>query len=380
MSSNTDLYPEPSIDTILPFGEIFRPLIGPSYLSEADLKKMLSKRGIYVGRADLITPILLSCIFSPKEFAFLQDKQRTKENDRKYRTENHSWINAEITLSDALDQIQVPLDLIPDDSPFTIEGGIQSYSVEDKEGNVVSFDLPTRRMDLSQVWAQRKTIHPGKLIIKLDKDKKTLEYIAERTSAESGEAVEILKKFIHSQFREFKYVSLDSIENRILFRSFSNEQRIKFMLDLTTGDGTGGFEFNEIINLEIGFDNQKKVPEDIVWMKDTVKKSILNGKRLHGAKYLIDSSYHECTIIESIEAVYEFNYGGNIGKCVIEYGFPKCLSAKMDDIIQFEVRVGTPRFNKNFSGSSKSVEQYIWKKFDEIKTRVYSNMASILDQ
>ena len=95
-------------DVLLPVGERLRPLLNKSCISESAMKKVLAKRGVYIGNSSktLSIPMLTLSILSPKEFEELQELQKSKED----RLETKATVYKALSTTNINDLI--PLDLI----------------------------------------------------------------------------------------------------------------------------------------------------------------------------------------------------------------------------------------------------------------------------
>ncbi len=366
------IVPKSSIDSILPYGAILRPLLNPSNgLGNSDIKKLLLKKGIFIGRndKDVISSILLCSLLSPKEFEFLQERQKSKEDKIKYKTDHIQWDGNNITIDEALETIHIEENQItPEGTSYSLVGGLPAHTIEDNKGDEVHFDFTVIRTDVSKEWCRTDPTFPGKLIIKKGGDGKTLDIITQHTSEETKEISENLKNTIVSQFKLRQYIQPSAKLETISFSSFTNKNRLLLMLGFHDVTTAGTLVFKNVTGLEMGIDPTQPLPEKINWMKDRVNQLIFSGKYLQKAEYFELEEYHDCIIVESIQATFEYHFRGIKGTCEIEYGFPKCLSGRRKQEIEFQVNLG--RITKA-DQSLKAVEQFILAKFDQIKHELY---------
>lgn len=71
---------------------------------------------------------------------------------------------------------------------------------------------------------------------------------------------------------------------RILFKDFTNEERINFFLNMTEGDDV--FDFSKATFLDIGPDPNENLPNDINWLElAKVRELNINGEVLHNIPF-----------------------------------------------------------------------------------------------
>lgn len=357
-------------DSILPYGEKIRPLIASSFLTENDLKKLLAQKGIFISSTHKkhTVPLLATCLLSPDEFEFLRSRQRIKENNKKIITREVAW-ESDCTLFDALKKEQIPFsDFMPRRSTnYHLSSKRNKFTyVEDKDELILEYtidrDNPTRD------WSTNKSRHEGKVILKRDEEKKKLKMIMEYTAVETKELNDHIIKHIVKVGKQNNYIRRDDTMKKILFGEFSNKERVEFLLSLHSENPYDIFSFKEITNVEISLDTSKVLPEDIKWMENKVRNLILKGEKLHDAVFLTEPKYHDCLIIASIEAVYDFSSFASKGSCTIEYGFLS-RSHLPDGNSEFEFKITKLNFESN--KPKKKVEGFLLSKFELYKTHKY---------
>lgn len=124
------------LSSLLPYGDGIKPLLIASSLSEADLKFLLQKRGVFVKspQRNNTVPLLASMILSPNEFETLRNRQHQKESNIKPFTAQSEWIGKSTSIADILsDKLDIIIkELTKEDSPYSIKSYNVSYLSNDK--------------------------------------------------------------------------------------------------------------------------------------------------------------------------------------------------------------------------------------------------------
>ncbi|MGA8943530.1 MAG: hypothetical protein WB502_12585, partial [Thermoactinomyces sp.] len=308
------------IDAILPYGEMLRPLIVSSSLSKNDLKRTLARRGIFVSNKQLdhTVPLLLTTLLSPREFEELREKQRTKEDNIKRKTQSIFW-NNRVTLLDALEDINFDIHSIvyEEDAYYEILGD-PSFRVEQKNPNEITLRYQIERRDLTKNWIQHISTHEGSIMFQ-KQDDGNVKIIMEHTSNETKDVNEKVKRYLIKSFKDKGHIRSEKVE-KITADKFSNEKRNNFLISLLCNSDDDTLVFKEVTNVEIGPDSAKdSLPEEIEWMKNHVKNLILKGKSLHSMDFFKNEEWRNAIIIQEIEAVYEYKFRNLSGKCKINF-------------------------------------------------------------
>ena len=359
------------IEAILPYGGMIQSVVAGSQLSKADLKRMLAMRGVFLSSSEKedTVPILMSFLFTPREFEFLREQQQTKEETPKSLVRTIPCENGNFNLIEFVDQLKFPSDIVPQYSVFKV---LESPSFVPKD-NGLEMEFKIQRRNRTKDWAHNKSTHIG--IIRLEKTGSDIVVTLNYTSPETKELNDKLFHHVQSKLKEKGLVKQNTKAKLIKYGDFINSNRIKFLLSLTSASGAL-FSFSQITDMDIGPDHNETLPESIDWIKQ-VKSMLLKGERLQLTKLLTDNTYHPSLIIESIEAEYKFTYNGSSGVCKIDYGFPGCLSSKTPSGIEFEAKVKSFNFNSGVATQLKTnTQRFLQTSFNREKATNYQEILS----
>lgn len=358
------------IDYFLPYGEMLRPLLASEKLGKSELKKILSNKGVFVSSSDkaVTIPLICTSLLSPTEFEYLRELQTTKESKPKRRTQNIQW-DSEDQLKKVLTKITLPVDQIvpPKTSNYRM---ITPPRLIPKPDGTVEIKYEVERIDTTKDWASTKARYGGQVAFKL-KNGKGLVVSSEYTSPETKDVNDRVIKSVIKQCKEKGHINRDRVVEKITFGSFSNDERIKFLLSLQSDDPLGVLTFHDITNVEFQPDTTKLLPEEIDWMQDKVKKLQLDGQKLHFTLFLKDRKFHDSLIFQVIVAEFKFDYKAAKGKCTLEYGFFPSRRGRLEAGTEFEVRVKSLELDKGYQVPKKKVERYLLGVFDEMKAEKY---------
>lgn len=364
-----------NLETLLPCGEKLKPLLNKSCISDSDIKDLLNKRGVYMSKSTKrnYIPMLTMSILSPMEFEELQEKQKTKEDSIKYRTLKIKS-NIENDLFEA-----IPLDLIDpgkltnSTSSFELNTDV-NFSIEDP--NKLTLDYGLLRDDITKDWVDSKSIHTGRIIIEKNNSNKMITFKSEFTSTETYNVNDEIVKYVKKQLVSQGYIDTSSEMISIKSDSFDNRERFKFMLQLANDSENGLLKFNAVRNIEIGPDENAKLPDEAKWMADSVKNMIINGEKLQDIEFIKNPQYHDSLILREIKAQYTFKTSIAEGTCIIEYGFPTYFRKNSKDK-NFQASISRVYFWKNSNTNNlTNISRILLNEFEEMKDLVYEKIKS----
>ena len=356
----------------LPYGEMLRPLLACAELAKTDLKKLLFQRGVYISNneKEASIPILTQCLLKPEEFEILVERQKNKEEIEKRKTQTITW-DSDVPLIEALDMIKIPYDDLNDrySTNYFVVG---NPDVSPESNDVMILDYSTIRTDPTKDWVKTRSKHKAKIVLTKVDDGRNLRIDMVHSSQETQILNEKIIKFLIRELKNTGHINNKKEVRKILFGDFSNNDRIKFMLNLLVDDKDGVLRFKEVTHVEIEPDATQiqTLPNEINWMANRVHNLILKGELLHDTEFVKDPKYHQCLIFEQIEAVYNFDYRGIQGTCRIEYGFPSINHP--EPTAEFEMKITSMKFSSTVALKEKrEVRRVLYDKFDGIKNEKY---------
>ena len=313
-------------------------------------------------------------LLSPKEFEYLQEKQKTKEDSIKYRTsklETQTTDNLQNILP--LDLIQA--DLINDDTSACEIITDLSFAIETPDKLILDYEL--LRDDITKDWVNSKSTHSGRVTVHKSPNSKNIVFKSEFTSSETQdinkEIVNRVKN--HLILNEYVYKNTEMVS--ISSNNFTNKERFAFMLQLANHSPNGFLRFEAVSNIEIGPAENAKLPSDAKWMADCVKNMIINGESLQNIEYIRNPDYHNSLILREIAAKYSFKTGSAKGTCIIEYGFPHYFRKYSKDK-SFQVSIPKVYFSKSSkSNNIKNVSRMLLNEFEEMKDLKYTQIKRL---
>lgn len=364
---------EIDIETILPYGGMIQSVVAGSQLSKSDLKRMLAKRGIFTSTSEKehTVPLLMSLLFTPREFEFLREQQRSKEDVPKTIERTLTCEDNDFSLLDTIAGLGIPPQLISSSSSYKV---LETPRFIPKDsGNIVIMEYKIQRRNRTKDWAHNKSVHSA--VIEFKKIGNEINVTLDYTAPETKELNDKLFRHVEAKLVESGVVSRNKKAKQICFGDFTNEHRIKFLLSLTNIETSGLLNFKQVTDIDIGPDPSQVLPKPIEWIR-RVKTMLLKGEQLHLTELVTDQANHESLIIESIEAEYDFTFKGSNGTCKIEYGFPGSLSAKEPSVIEFEAKVKSFKFNSGEEQQpKKNAQRFLQSTFNDAKSKRYKELT-----
>lgn len=250
-----------------------RVLLNSDHISSGEITETLKEKGIFFGSNDKsdTVPLLSACLLTPEEFTRLVSKSFVRESGKKYSSCKYKLTSTNVDWkAELLENFDSVIDGIRlmDDREFASEPTI---SVE-SNGNVrIAYSL--RVLDFSKDWIEQEIVYPSEILLRQSGAGLEIEVNRFRTSKDTDKFNDGITGAI-GKFYKSKGVTVDEKPESILFDDFTNSERIRFFLRLTSINTTE-FTFKEIGNFEIIRDQEAgTLPKDqkIEWMEGRVKK------------------------------------------------------------------------------------------------------------
>ncbi|MBU5362747.1 hypothetical protein KQI58_16895 [Enterococcus raffinosus] len=364
-------------ETVLPFGNTLKPLITTaSELSISEIRSCLAQKGIFINSKDKdqIIPLMLTSLLSPYEFNELRERRKDRESIPKRRSKTYSF-NEETKVIKAIPMLN-KID-ITDLKRWDTE----NYEIYDKGTfsrykDSIVYEYKIIRQNYAKDWYNQESIHVGSLEFSVDNDSKNLILSSEHSSEETKELNNLILKEAKGILETEGYIEKGS-EKSITFGNFTNENRINFLLNFVddTLDESDTFKFSKITNVDILFDPDKELTNNLQWMQDKVRMARFEGDSLHETEVLQDTGYHSSLILSSLKIVYEFETKTANGECTIEVEFPRKRSIKVPNhsselvfkLVQIKCK------NKD---NRKGMKKTLYRKFDIFKDACYKKTLS----
>ncbi|MEE5180229.1 hypothetical protein JDW21_15690 [Bacillus subtilis] len=366
----SDLVKHP--DTMLPFGDVLKPLIASSsVLTSSDLKRTLSRKGIFISSYDKedIFPLLLTSLLSPTEYEELKECQRNKETIPKRRSTTFTYVSDKELIRSIPRLNEIKLDKLKNYEYENYKIIDVSSFHRNEDNNQIQLNYKIERTDLSKDWYQQVNVYEGAIEISVDPSDNKLNISTEHSTDETKEINKLLVREVANTLKKESMIE-NEVGNVIKFGDFSNEERIKYLLGFVndTLDETNTFTFDEITDIEISIDSESELPTDFQWMEDKVSNIKFQGKALHETDILKEETYHSSLIISSLKIDYEFNINSGNGKCTFEIEFPKNRGKSLPDKdAEFIFKLINIKYSKRVN--TKSAQKVLYRIFDKYKEK-----------
>lgn len=356
------------------WGDRLRVLLNSDHISNGEIIETLKEKGIFIGstRKSETVPLLSASLLTPAEFKRLVEKSFTRESGKKYSscnfklTSSHSDWKTEIlnNFDSAIEGIR-----LEGDREFASE---PSISV-DPDGNVrISYSL--RVLDFSKDWIEREVVYPGEVLLKQSGSGLEIEVNRFRTSKDTNKLNDAITGAI-GKFYKSKGVTLDEKPESIIFDDFTNSERIRFFLQLTSANSPE-FSFKDIGNFEIIRDQEAgALPKEqrIEWMERHVKRIQINGSDLGRIFLLHEPNYYQYYYLMKMTATYAFKFGTNAGDCGVEFSFSGKTS-RDDDYSGTTFDFSIERLPRLEEGSRDKVRKAIIHKIQEARDAAFRHV------
>lgn len=359
------------------WGDRLRVLLNTEHISPGEISETLKEKGVFVGTVDrsVTVPLLSSCLLTPDEFARLVEKSFIRESGKKYSSSKFKLSNAEADWQSALigDFDSVIESIRPgEDLEFASEPMISV----DENGDVrIAYAL--RVMDFSQDWIEREMIYPAEILLKASENGLCIEVDRSRTSKDTDRMNEGITAAL-GKFYKSKGIVQDEKPESILFDDFTNSERIRFFLQLTSAD-TPEFTFKEVGDFEIIRDQTAgALPKDpkIEWMEGRVNKIKINGKDLGKIFLLKEADYYPYYYLIKMTATYAFKFGANVGECSVDFFFSG-KATRNDDYSGTMFNFSIERLSRLEKGVLSQIRKSIIQRVQAIRDKAFEHVKPL---
>lgn len=362
-----------NINRFLPFGESLRAILQHDSIKDRERRQLLRMKGIFVNSSDEEStfPILLTSLLSPNEFEFLKDRLQAKEDRDKTITRTLEWETPKTLISAIPDNFNVQ-EIIKTTFPKYKVIGNPNFKMIDKNPNKISLEFKCETNNYSKPWFRGKNEFKGSVTLEkvTTKDNKIQLQII-HTSPETTDIAEKVSKKLENHFKANNYMNPKKEIQRILYRDFSNEERIQFLLSMTEGNDI--FTYTKATFLDIGPDPSETLHSDIRWLElAKVRELNINGEKLHELPFLKDKNLHKYMELSEMEVIYDFQLPSLEGSCIIKFGFSGYDFKKRIGNIEFMVDI--PKIYPKDEYSTvpvHSIRTQLFKEFEKYKTEKY---------
>jgi len=366
--------PPKDVDQILPYGEMLRGFLEQPFVSKADLKELLRRRGVFIcgSEKNHTIPILMTTLLSPDEFDWLLECQQTREDNIKIITQTIPWSSDKSIIETLPDNFQLSAICEDTFANYNVVGS-PNFTVIDGNHNHLKIEFDVERTDMTKNWSTTKNKFAGFVELEQDVKSKKLKIVIGHTASETKSVGSKATTALINHFKTAGVVKSTDQVKKILFSSFSNDNRIKFLMDITQDSASQSLAFEDILDIEVSPDQHAILPEGIKWMQERIEDLRINGKAIHKTFFVQEHQYHKYLHLHNIEAQYQFSFGVYKGICIVGLGFPEYSKGKNLDS-ELEINVKSITIMNHTKGLIKSdIKKEILKEIETIKMLVVDN-------
>ena len=333
------------LDRILPFGEMMKPVIASTILSETDLKSFLVRKGIYIGNKEkqITVPLLSTLLLSPEELNVLKYLLKTKEDKVKSVPRSCNLTNQPIqfdslknlvgsTVQDSLERLH-----LPSNCQFFKKPSISYVN------NQVAVEFIVEKRNSTKDLITGKQHHEGSITFSLTNG--TLESEINYTSPEVYRLGTRL--FEHIEKALLDQNAIASTFHSVRFDSFTNLERINFFMRFLSTRDENVFSDAVLEHMVVKPDGtlENELPFDLESLKDKVNQLAISGKALDSVHYFQDD-YKVALLMQRVKIKYAYNLNGETGKCVVDLDFKNALNGNDDAEIHLNLDIIKSRTNR----------------------------------
>ncbi|MBS1624359.1 MAG: hypothetical protein JST83_10090 [Bacteroidetes bacterium] len=362
-----------NIDRFLPFGESLRAIMDHPSIKDAERRTLSRMKGVFTDKTDEDStfPILIASLLSTSEFEYLKESLQAKEDREKTITRTLDWESDKTLIAAIPDNFNIH-EIIKTTYPKYSVVGSPNFRPIDGDNNKIALDFKCETADYSQPWYRGKNEFKGRITFeKIETANKKVQLQIIHTSPETTQISEKVVRNLEQHFKSNNYMNPRKEIHRILFREFSNAERVAFLLSMT--EGNSAFNFIKAISMEIGPDLAETLPGELKWMEDgKVKDLSINGEILHNIPWLKNKVLHKFVHVAELVVEYAYSISSSEGNCRIQFGFPDYFKKSGMLSAEFVVDIlGIYPKDNYLSTPTSSVKTQLLKEFEKYKTNKY---------
>ena len=229
-------------------------------------------------------------------------------------------------------------------------------------------------LDFSADFIEQEIVYPGEIHLRQSGDGLEIEASKTRTSKDTSKLNDAVIGAI-GKFYKSKGITTSEKPESIVFDDFTNSERIRFFLQLTSIN-TSDFTFKEIDNFEIIRDQEAgALPKEqrIEWMDGHVNKIQIKGSDLGKVFLLQEKTYYQYYYLVKMTATYAFKFGANAGDCGVEFAFSGKTS-RDDNYSGTMFDFSIERIPRLEEGSKNQVRKAIIQKIQEARDAAFKHV------
>lgn len=364
-----------NIDQMLPYGELLRGFATQSSISKGELKKVLRGRGIFFknNEKEEMVPCLSTIMLSPSEFETLKECQNNREDNPK-KSSSRLLIETNFSFVDFVPNIEELQTVVSTQFTNYQLTKVPEIIIDGNSSNKMTIGFEIERFDWNKSWYETKNIFTGSLTVEKVSDNE-LSITKSYTSDESEEVANKFQNFFVQHLKTSGIVNPESELKRILFKDFTNQQRIAFFWRLTSQMEGIYFEFVDIEDMEFRPDESQTLPEKIDWMAKK-RELILKGTEIHNTFFIKEVAYYPYLQFWGIDAKFKFNVGNEKGVCIVNFLFKDFLQKEAD--AEFEINISSLSSENNLLNQKQKndLKKKLLDLFEKRKNDIYQSFSS----
>ena len=346
------------------FGDRLRLLLSQPYVTTAELRSLLRKRGVFCGDAtkDELIPFLTGGLLSEEELNLLSKLAIVREQTPKRRT-SFACCESDLSLNDVLkDEVSIA-DLIKDDFRSFEIVEETPFTAVDGNPDALQKDYKVRRTEWSRDWTQSDKEFSASVIA--TKNGGNVEFVAVHSSVETEQINNSIKRTVVDQIR---VVSPAVVEEKLTFAAFDNINRVRFFKFFTDAwSKTVIFDKATDLGVRPAETSDGAIKDNLKWMINKVSELRIAGDAVHDIEFLTDDSYYPQIIITRMEARYFFKLEATVAICDVVFEFAD-FSRRRNDA-EFQIGVKGIRITDGLGEfKSNQIEKIVFESLESRKT------------
>jgi hypothetical protein len=363
-----------NINRFLPFGDSLRIILQNTSYSPNDIKGFLKRKGVFIDGKDesIMIPLLTTTLVSPIEFDHIKEKIKTKEDKEKLFTRVFECNSTAPLISSLPENFNIQ-EIIKEAFPrYKVIGNpnfVAQKASKDKNERI-ALEFKCESENYSKEWYRAKNDFKGEIALEKIVKNNELQLQITYTSQETKDVSEKVFKKLEKHFKKSKIIDENKEAKKITFSSFTNEERVEFLLSFTEGNDV--FEFDKACSVDLG-PGGNQLPNELSWLNiGGVRRLALNGDILHEIPYLTNLELRPFIELSSVEIQFKFKYHAAEGMCKALISFPDYFK-RLKQNTELEIYLHEIKPNNEYAAMPLgSITRYLNGELENLKSQLYS--------
>jgi hypothetical protein len=243
----------------------------------------------------------------------------------------------------------------------------------------IRMEFTIERHDMSKSWCTSRETFMGS--VELERvDDVTVKVTMKHTAAETKSLGQSVRQSLVKHFRDTARMAREGGITEVLFKSFTNESRVQFFLDLTVTIAHEDLKFLKVTDANISPEPGVEMAKELRLLMQGLDELRIKGKNLQHHPLIKKKRYHSKLLFSKMQTRLKFKLGDIQGECVVSYEFTE-FDLDVQSADEFEIDI--PQISLNSDGrlvNKRDLKERLLRVIDLLAHRQFKRMMELRSQ